>query len=347
MFKKLTCVCVLVCLVLSLTGCGDKSKIELGQYKGITYTPMSTEVLDAELEAALNNVVQKMTTYETIADRDGTAVKDGDLLLIDYSGKLKESGEEFSGGTAKEQQLEIGSGKFIEGFEEQLIGKTVGETYDIEVTFPEDYEVSPALAGKEAIFTVKIHHVQETIIPELTDDLIAEYTENAHTTVESYREYCREYLQVQKEEDARTAKNQEVLKKVIDGTTFVKVSEEAVEDYYNSMVDYYKTIAEYMSLDLETYVSYYYGKSMEEFYAEIRKVADDTVREQLVLDAIIEAEGIKLSDEDYDKMIQGYMEQYGYTDQKEFEEVYTVKKLRESMLYDKAIDFIMEHAVAE
>ncbi len=347
MFKKLTSVCMLVCLMLSLTGCGDKSKIELGEYKGITYKPMSTEVLDAELEAALNNVVQKMTTYEPMTDRDGTVVADGDLLLIDYSGKLKETGEAFSGGTAKEQHLEIGSGKFIEGFEEQLIGKNVGETYDIEVTFPEDYEVSPALAGKAAIFTVKIHHVLETIIPALTDQLIAEYTENAHTTVESYREYCREYLQMQKEEDARTAKSQAVLQKVIDGTTFVKVSEEAVEDYYNSMVEYYKTIAEYMSLDLETYVSYYYGKSMEEFYAEIRKVADDTVREQLVLDAIIEAEGIKLSDEDYDKMIREYMEQYGYTEQKEFEEVYTVKKLRESMLYDKAIDFIMEHAVAE
>ncbi len=345
--KRVVSLCLLTCLVLCLTGCGSKSKIELGQYKGITYKPLSTEILDAEIEAAMNTVVQKMTTYETLEDRKGTEVKDGDILLIDYSGTLKETGEAFGGGSATKQQLTIGSGKFIEGFEEQLIGKKVGEKCVVEVTFPAEYSLAPELAGKVAEFAVTIHEVQEEKVPELTDALIAEYTEGKHKTIESYREYCEEYLKQQKEVDAEAAKKRDVLKKVIDGTTFEKVSKKAIDEYYDSMVDYYKTVAEYMSLDLETYVSYYYGKSMDDFYKEIRTVSEETVREQLVLDEIIEKEGIKLSDDDYDRLIVDYMEQYEYTDQKEFEETYLVAKLRQSMLYDLAIEFIVANAVEE
>ncbi len=347
MVKKLTGLLLLAGMLLCLVGCGDKSKIELGEYKGITYKPMSTDVMEEELDAALANVVKQMTKYESLADRKGTPVADGDLLLIDYSGKLKESGEAFSGGTAKEQQLEIGSGKFIKGFEEQLIGKTVGETCDIEVTFPEVYETSPSLAGQKAVFTVTVTEVLKPVVPELTDELIAEYTEQKHKTIDSYRAYCKEYLAQQKEKDAHATMTTEIVEKVIAGTKFEKVSEKAVQEYYDSMIKYYETIAEYMSLDLETYVSYYYGKTMEEFREEIRSVAEETVKEQLVLDAIIEAENITLSDEQYDTMIQDYMTQYEYTDQKAFEETYTVKKLRESMLYDLAIEFLLEHAVAE
>ncbi len=347
MMKKLTSVCILVCLVLSLTACGRESKLTLGEYKGITYKPISTEIADAELEAALSSVVKEMTEYETDESRKDTEVKDGDILLIDYAGKLKETGEEFSGGTAKEQRLTIGSGKFIAGFEDALIGKKVGETCDITVTFPEKYSVEQTLAGKEAIFTVTIHEVQTEKVPELTDELISEYTEGAHKTVASYRTYCGEYLKQQKELQAEESRNKEVMEKILAGTTFEKINKDTVEDYYNSVLEYYVSIAEYMSIDLATYVEYYYDKSLEDFYAELRAVAEDTVKEQLVLGEIIEKENIKLSDEKYEEMLADYMEQYDYTDRAAFEKDYTVKALRQSMLYDLALDFIMEHAVAE
>ncbi len=347
MKKVLTTVGLALCLCLAATGCNKKSKIELGTYKGITYTPVSTEVQEVEIQAALNNVISDATTYETDESREGTEVKEGDWLLIDYSGSLKETGEVFSGGTAKDEQLQIGSGKFIPGFEDALIGKIVGESTSIVVTFPENYSVNSELAGKEAVFAVTVKEVQIPQIPELTDELVSEHTNGVHKTIESYKEYLTEYLKQDKEAAARESMVSQVMEKVIANTKFVHVSEKDVEEYYNSVLTYYNTIAAHFGVSLESYVSYYYDKTLDEFYKEVKQIAEDTVKEQLVLDAIIEKEGITLSQEQYKEMVGEYMEQYDYDDQTEFEADYTVENLRQSMLYDLAIEFILENAVAQ
>lgn len=344
--KRFLTVCGLVlCLCLTVTGCNKESKITLGDYKGITYTPVSTEVQDKEIQAALNKVISDATTYKTDESRAGTPVKDGDWLLLDYSGSLKETGEVFSGGTARDQRLQIGSGKFIPGFEDALIGKLVGESTSISVTFPENYAVNSAMAGKEAVFAVTVKEVQIPQIPELTDELVSKHTDGVHKTIESYKEYLTEYLKQDKEAAAKEAITAEVMEKVIANTTFDRINKKDVDEYYDSVISYYNTIAMHFGVTLESYVSYYYDKSLDEFYKEVEKIAEDTIKEQLVLDAIIEKEGISLSDEKYQELVKDYMEQYEYTDQKEFETDYTVENLRQSMLYDLAIEFILDNAV--
>ncbi len=331
--------------VMMMTGCG-KNDVTLGQYKGLTYTPYSTEVYDDEIQAALNVVVTQSTTYEEITERQGTPVEKGDLLSLDYTGVLDETGASFKGGTDSGLRLTIGSGKAIDGFEDALIGKTVGETCDIHLTIPENYSTDATAAGKAATLTVTINKVLKANVPELNDELISTYTNGAHTTIDSYKAYCTEYLKAQKEADGISAAKDEVLKKAIANTTFKKIDSSTIDEYYNDVYDYYKQISTYYSITVEEYAKYYYDSTLEDFQASIRTIAEETVKEQLMLDLIIEKEGLKLTDEIYNEKIQGYMDQYSYTDQAAFEKDYTVSKLKESMLYDMAIDFLYENATS-
>lgn len=334
-------------LVLVLTGCGDKNDVTLGQYKGLTYTPVSVEVSDSEIESELNRVVNLMTTYEPDEARTGTEVETADLLLLDYTGVLTETGESFDGGSETDLQLTVGSGKCIPGFEDALIGQTVGETCTFPLTIPDDYTTDSSAAGKEATFTVTIKNVLEAVVPELTDDLIADYTENAYTTVSDYRTYLKEELTADKEESAKDTITSEVLTKAVENTTFTKIDSDAVDDYYDQIYSYYEKLADYSGTTLESYVSYNFDETLSEFQDSIKSISEETVKEQLMLDLIIEKEKITLSDDDYERMLPDYMSDYGYTDRDSFEEDYTEDGLRQSMLYDLAIEFIYDNAVPE
>ncbi len=345
--KQLVFLGILFCLCLSFTGCKKESKVTLGEYKGITYKPLSVEVSDTEVQAALNQVVSAETTYLTDRTRKGTEVKDGDWLRIDYTGKLKDSDQTFSGGSAKDKRLQIGSGKFIPGFEDALIGQKVGEIAVINVTFPTDYAVNPDMAGKEVVFMVTIHEVLMAKVPELTDALIEKYTEGAHKTIASYKSYVTEYLKQEKETKAKEAARETILKKVISNASFDYVNKDDVKEYEKKVLSYYEAIAKRFSVSLETYVSYYYDKTMDEFNEDIHSIAESTVKEQLVLEKIAEKENITLSDEQYQSMLQNYMERYNYEDKEAMEKDYTIENLRKSMIYDLTIDFLIANAVAE
>lgn len=334
-------------LCLSLTGCKKQSRVTLGEYKGITYKPLSTEISDTEVQAALNQVISAETTYDADESRKGTEIKEGDWLRIDYKGTLKDTEQVFSGGSAKNERLQIGSGKFIPGFEDALIGKKVGEIAVIDVKFPDNYAVSPEMAGKEAVFMVTVHEVLIPKVPELTDALIEKYTEGAHKTVESYRQYITDYLKHQKESKAMEQAREDILKQVIENATFDHLNTEDVDEYYDKVLAYYQAIADKFSVSLESYVSYYYDKSLDDFYKDVRKIAESTVKEQLVLEKIAEKENITLSDDQYQEMLKDYMERYDYEDKAAMEKDYTVENLRKSMLYDLTIEFLIENAVAE
>ena len=192
MKKKTFLLSLCLCLMLAFTGCSkndstaddnsttenttvaSNGEVTLGEYKGIEVVMESTDVTDAEIQVRLDNFVASNATVEEITDR--TDVQDGDVANIDYVGKI--DGEAFDGGSAEGTDLTIGSGTFIDGFEEQLVGATVGETIDINVTFPENY-TSKDLAGKEATFTVTINSIGKSVTPELTDELVAANTDYA------------------------------------------------------------------------------------------------------------------------------------------------------------------------
>ena len=166
--------------------------IKLGEYKGIKYTVNKLEVTDADIETAIQEDLQAAATEQEIKDRD--VVKDGDIVNIDYEG-LKD-GVAFDGGTAKDSDLVIGSGSFIPGFEDGLIGATVGKQVDIKTTFPEDYQ-STELAGQEVVFKVTVNAIKEKVVPELTEDYVKENLK--FDTIDAYKEDIRKKLQEENE----------------------------------------------------------------------------------------------------------------------------------------------------
>ena len=334
-----------VLLLLLLTGCGDKNELTLGQYKGLSYTPVSVSVEDSEIEAQLDRIVNLCTTYREDTDRDGTAVETADLLLLDYTGILTETGESFEGGSDTDYRLTIGSGKAVDGFEDALLGATVGDTVTFTLTVPEDYTADTEAAGKEAEFTVTVKAVLEAVVPELDDSLISDYTDGEYTSLSYYRDYLKSVLTEEKEEEAREEITSELLNTAYSNTVFTKIDEDSVDEYYDQLYSYYETLAGYCGTTLETYVSANFDETVSEFEDTLKSIAEETVREQLMLDAIIEAESISLSDEDYERLLADYMEDYGYTDRDAFEEDYTVESLKQSMLYDLAVEFIYENAV--
>ena len=184
MKKKIIAALVGICTVVVMTGCGNKGisndKITIKQYKGLEVEKVDpVEVTDTDVEDSINSTLQTKSTQNDITDRPA---QEGDVVTIDYEGK--KDGVAFDGGTAQDQQLELGSGSFIDGFEDGIVGHNIGETFDLNLTFPEDYK-SEDLAGQAVVFTVTLDKISEVIVPELTDELVAELSESAKT-IEDY-----------------------------------------------------------------------------------------------------------------------------------------------------------------
>ena len=346
--KKRILMVLAVCLTIAaLTACGKgKSRFKLGEYKGLKYTKQEITVSEEDLTALLASLQNSYLKYEVDESRAETVVRKGDIVNIDYSGILDGETEPFAGGTAQGSHLEIGSGGFIDGFEDGLIGKKPGETATLNLTFPTDYY--PQFAGKKVTFTVKINAIEKKILPELTDSLIADYTEGRMKTIQEYKEYAKEYLQASKEASYKTEVKNNLLKKIVETTTFDKLDETKVNSTYEDLLKYYTSVASQSNMSLEEYVSAAgYSKSIQEFYAEMKASAEETVKEEVVLNEIISKEKITLTEETYNALVETYMSRYGYTDKATFEQDYGVENVRKSMLYDMALKFIFDSAVAE
>ena len=352
--KKTLLMILSVCLVAAcLTGCGkEKSNFSLGEYKGLKYAGQTFEAKDEEVDNLVKALENQYITYETLEDRQDTEVKNGDIVNIDYEGILVGQSTPFDGGTAKGAHLEIGSGNFIDGFESGLIGKKPGETVVLNLQVPDQYYEN--VAGKKVNFTVKINAIEKKVVPTVTDEMVADYTEGLFKTVEEYRNYARQYIIKQKESTFMTALKDELLKQVISTSKFDKLDEKKLESYYNDLVNYYSALASSKGISMETYIAAYYGNTSEsaevlseKFYAELKNVAEKTMKEELVLNEIISKEKITLTDEKYKSMISDYMTKYGYSEQADFEAAYTVEKIRQSMLYDLAMQALVDYAVAQ
>ncbi len=357
-------VCFLV-LAFALAGCGDKEEeitvvtpspttapdyyhdcggtITLGEYKGLTYDEPVTEVTEEEVDEEIKSILEYSPNYEEDESRADTEVADGDILNIDYLGKV--DGEAFSGGTAEDAILEIGSDRFIDGFEDALIGKKVGETCDIDVTFPETYSNNPDLAGKDAVFTVTINYVCK-VNEEITDAYVSEYTDGDYETVEEFRTYLKESLEEEKEANAENEKLLQLINQVIENST-ITVEQEDVDYYYADAVSVYEYYATMYGQSLEDFIVMMgLSEDYEAFETEMKKQAEETVKQYMVLEAIVEAEKIELTDEEYATAVKEYMDTVGATDQETFESTYGVDYIRYCILTDKAWDVIISTATA-
>mgnify|MGYP002510136499 FL=1 len=346
-------------LALLLTGallasCGGKkednelerlsgSAVE-AHYKGVEYEPYDTSVSQEEIQARIDSFVDSHALFVEITDRND--VRDGDIANIDYTGYM--DGEAFENGSDKGFDLTIGSGQFISGFESGLIGAKVGETVDVEATFPDPYKNNPDFSGKKAVFTVKVNSIKQKQEVELTDELVAENTDYA--TVADYRDYIEESLRTQKETYAKSSKETLVMKNLIEQTEFTGIKQEDIDSYYESSRSYYSNLAQvYESTygySFAMFILYFFGCSSEEEYEELlREQAEFEVKRTLILYYVIDKENLTLSDEEYAEAMERYATQYNVTVE-ELKEQVEEPKIRMLAQQEKAEQLIYDSAVA-
>ena len=310
---------------------------KLAEYKGLEYSKMDTEATDAEIEervkAFLKNYPDKIT------DR---AIKKGDTANIDYVGK--KDGVAFEGGTANGFDLGIGSGSFIPGFEEGLVGKKPGETVDLNLTFPEDYR-SEELKGAKVVFTVKINYILGEAPTELTDELVKANTD--FKTAEEYKADIKAKLEEGKKSEAKKAATRELLEKVVTTSAIKSVPKDAEDRYYEQIMEYWNNVSAQYGAELKDFVKEQFKFSEEEFEVEVRAQAVNAAKQLLVIRAIAEAEKLELTDEEYQAGLNNYYENSGAKgsmDLAAFESNFGKARIADLILSEKIEKFLLENA---
>lgn len=319
--------------------------ITLGEYKNLTVEATKEEITEESIEARLKSNVGNFGTkvMETVTEG---SVQDGDIVTIDYVGK--KDGVEFDGGSAEGYELEIGSGKFIEGFEDGLVGVKSGETVDLELTFPEGYQAEE-LAGQDVVFTVTVHEIKR-MPEEITDDMINTGTSGKYTTVEDYREYIRSFMEEDAQEAYENAIINAVMTLVSEGAEISGYPQDLVDYCAASMKAYYEQYAAYYSMDMESFVTSM-GITMEEFEEEVLAAVERTLQAEFCYAAIAEAEGMEISEEEFKEVLDSYMTMYtSYGYEYENEEAFLAEIggeniIRTNLIQKKVQDFILENTI--
>ena len=333
-----------LCVATLLSGCQkttySNDYVDLGQYKGLNYAPADVSVTDAEVEQQIQQILASQATTTEVTDR--TDVQDGDTVNIDYEGTV--DGVAFDGGTAQGVDLTIGSGRFIPGFEDQLIGAKAGETTTITVTFPEEYSNAPDLAGKEAEFTVTVNKISKTVTPELTDTFVQGLPNSTAKTVDEYKNTVKQQLTDYKQQQADYMIQNTVWQQVMDNAELKKYPEGEVEQYVTDATDYYTQAASVNEMELEDFLTSYYNMTLEDFNTRLQAEAEEVIKREVVVNAISDAENLAVTDEEYKDGVERYASNYGFSDTSAFEEQYDKEVIMNSLLTEKVMNFVVENA---
>lgn len=314
-----------------------KPEVTLGEYKGLEVEEMSVEVTEEDVEQELEN--QREQHAELVIKEEGEEVEEGNTVVIDFEGFI--DGESFEGGKAENFSLEIGSGQFIPGFEEQLIGKTSNSDVEVEVTFPEDYH-EEKFAGKDALFKVTIHEIKEKELPEL-DDEFAKDVDDEVETLEELKEKTRERLESQKEQEADNSKREQLIELVSDNAS-VDIPEVMVENELDQMIKEFEQRLQMQGMTMDMYTQYS-GQDEQALKEQMREDAEKRVKTSLTLEAIVTTENIEVTEEDIDKELENMASTYNI-------EVDQIKQMlggnttaiESDLKIQKAIDFLVEHS---
>ena len=274
--------------------------VELGEYKHLGIVKTVDEVTDDDVNAEIERARDRASRWVEVSDRPA---KLDDQVNIDYSGFLGD--EQFDGGTAQGHELILGSGSFIPGFEDQLVGAEIGSEVDVNVTFPEQYHAEN-LAGKPVVFKVKINGIREKEMPALDEDFVKEVSETANT-VDEYRAEIREKLEKQADARAESAFESEVMEKVCENAT-VDIPNAMIEDQIDNMLRDMEMRMMYQGMKLDDYFKYT-GQTREQVREMYKAPAQERVKNQLVIEAVMKAEDIKATDEEIDAEMAKYADQ--------------------------------------
>ena len=265
--------------------------VTVGDYEGVEVTVDVVNFTDADVEKSFNEEVEYYVDYAGLYEYEATdkeVVEEGDIVNIDYVGK--KDGVAFDGGTAQGHHLEIGSGSFIDGFEDGLIGKKVGETTTLNLTFPEEYH-SEELAGAAVTFDVTIHSIDTGKMPEITDELIVQM-ELGFDSIAAYKEDIRSYLQESCEETNESERKAKVWNAVYDLCTIKEPPQEMVDDIVATIKQNAASYADYYGVGLDEFVTNYMGYTMEEYEEECKQEAIQSAKQKLTVAAVAKKVGI-------------------------------------------------------
>ncbi len=314
-----------------------KPEIKLGDYKSIEIEKIEYNVTDEDVDKELK-AIQEMNGR--IIDAGHRETKEKDILTIDYEGYV--DGEQFEGGTAEDQKIEIGTGKFIPGFEEQLVGKKKGDKVDVKVVFPEDY-FEESLKGKEALFKVTIKEIKEKELPILDDEFAKDVSE--FDTLEEYKESIREKLKKEAKDREQIEIENKVIEKVIE-LSEMNIPEVMIDNQVQNEVGQFEYRLRMQGLDIKQYLELT-NTTIEDFKEQIRPLADKKVRADLVLEEIGKVEELEITDKDIDDELERLAIEYNQEDIEKFKE--DMKKgdlgyLKSGIMRDKTIELLVKNS---
>lgn len=310
-------------------------EFEVENYKGLSIKKDKVSVTEKEVNEELAKLQERHARFVEVTDR---AVKEGDLINLNYSGKL--DGVKFDGGTAEDQELTIGSHAFIPGFEEQMVGMTIGEEKDIDVTFPAEYH-SKDLAGKPVVFTVKVLGIREKELPALDDEFAKEISE--HESLAELKKATKDKIKHEKEHHAEHAAEAKLIDAIVDGVE-LSVPKQMVEKQLNYMVNDLNARLASQGFSKEAYFEFL-GTTEDAFKKEREKDAEKSVKTSLVLERIVEKEKIEVTEAEIDEKVKALAEMYAQT-------VENIKKMlgneglssvKQELLTNKVINFLKEN----
>lgn len=360
MKKKIFTIFVLAGM-LGLTGCGNKDGndvnpnkyVTLGEYEGlqveVPVTKVTDETVKAQMEQELNYYVEYANLFEYDEITDRTDVKDGDMVNIDYKGLL--DGEAFEGGTATGHNLSIGSNSFIDGFEEGLIGKNVGEDVSLNLTFPEDYTGNADLAGKAVVFEVKINGIYDASTakkPEFNDAFISKLAQKANmsfTTMDEYQEDVKGYLEEQAESGNKSAKTKAVWDAVYAACEVKEPPQSMVDTLKQSVYDNAESYAKQSGVEMAEFIKSNMGMTEEEFEKEANDAAVASAKENLVMKAIAKKEDLKVTDDELKESVKTDASTYGYEKSEDYLEAVGGEAIYKDYLLSKKVYEYLETVV--
>ncbi len=313
-----------------------KPPVKLGKYKGVKIDKIDAEVTDEEVTAEIDKQRENNARNIEVTDR---AVKDGDMTVLDFEGFV--DGVAFDGGKGENYPLTIGSGAFIPGFEEQLVGAEIGKEVEVNVTFPEDYQADE-LKGKAALFKCTVKEIKEKELPELDDEFASEVSE--FDTLEEYKADVKATLTERKTKEAKDAKEAAVIEAIVNDSE-MEIPEAMLATQQKQMVDEFAQRIQMQGLSLDQYFQFT-GTNYDKMVEQVKPQAEKRIKSRLVLEAIVEAEKIEATEEDYEEELKAMAEAY----QMEVEKVKemlpekSVSQIKADLAVRKAAEFAVEKA---
>ncbi|MCR4755677.1 MAG: trigger factor [Lachnospiraceae bacterium] len=313
-----------------------KPEVTLGKYKGVKVEKIDTAVSDEDVDKAVEEERERNARSIAVTDRP---VKDKDDIILDFEGFV--DGVAFNGGKGENYPLTIGSGQFIPGFEDQLIGKEIGTECEVNVTFPEDYQAEE-LKGKAAVFKCTVKEIKEKQLPDLDDEFASEVSE--FDTLDEYKADVRKNLEDKKQAEAKNAKEDAVIKAIIEDAK-MDIPEAMIETQKRQMLEEFAQRIHSQGLNFNQYMQFT-GMTAEQMMEQVAPQAMDRIQSRLVLEAVAKAENLTATDEDFDKEVDKLAESYKMEKDKVVEMIGEEgkKQLLEDIAVSKAVEFVTENA---